>query len=215
MTHERHALLLRPLRVSRETLGRLETYEALLRKWQKVINLVGPSTLDEVWERHFRDSLQLIELAPGARRWVDIGSGAGFPGLVIAAALADSPEASVTLLESDSRKCAFLRDVARQIGARVHIENKRAESVLPSLSRIDAVTARAVAPLNKLVEMTRPLLRAGATALFPKGRGYETELTQLSLPSTLKITTAPSLTDSRAAVIIIRDPSFRTPLPSD
>lgn len=206
--------LLAPIHVSRETLRRLETYETLLLKWQKVINLVGPSTLNSVWVRHFRDSLQLLQLLPAARRWVDIGSGGGFPGLVIAAALADDPDASITLVESDSRKCAFLREVAREIGASIRIENKRAENIVSSLSQVDAVTARALAPLDKLVEIVRPLLDAGATALFPKGRGYEVELTHLSLPSTLNIQAAPSLTDPEAAVIIIRGPSPRTPLPS-
>ena len=119
--------------VSRETIARLATYEALLRQWQKAVNLVAPSTLDAVWHRHFADSAQLLSLAPTARTWVDLGSGAGFPGLVVAILLASSPSphassawgegigaeppaARVTLIESNARKCAFLREVVRQTG---------------------------------------------------------------------------------------------------
>jgi 16S rRNA (guanine527-N7)-methyltransferase len=205
---------LKPLSVSHETCRRLEAYEDLLQKWQKVKNLVSPSTLGEVWERHFRDSLQLLELYPAARRWVDIGAGAGFPGMVIAIALAEKANASVHLIESDNRKCAFLREVARATNAPAIIEYGRAEEVIGRMERVDAVTARAVAPLDKLVEMARPLIDSGATALFPKGRGYRDELTRLRLPSSFRTKIAPSLTDKDAAIIIItgsgRDPIFRT-----
>ena len=134
--------------VSRETIGRLETYERLLRQWQKAVNLVAPASLDAVWHRHFADSAQLLRLAPAeALHWIDLGSGAGFPGLVIAILLADrrrSPSppqagrgdqatATVTLIESDTRKAAFLREVARQTaipaGVAVDILSIRAESV--------------------------------------------------------------------------------------
>lgn len=204
-----------PLHVSRETYDRLRTYEALLRTWQRVKNLVSPTTLDNIWERHFRDSLQLLTLCPDAKRWVDIGSGAGFPGLVIAIALADDPDVSVRLIESDNRKCAFLREVARQTNAPAVVEHGRAENIIPALEKVDVVSARAVAPLHKLVEMAAPLLSAGATGLFPKGRDYRAELTRLSLTSRFKLEIAPSLTDDRAAIIIIRGPRLETvtPLP--
>jgi 16S rRNA (guanine527-N7)-methyltransferase len=198
--------LLLPLRVSRETCDRLRTYEVLLRRWQSVKNLVSPSTLSDVWERHFRDSLQLLTVCPNARTWVDIGSGAGFPGMVIAIALADLPSASIRLIESDNRKCAFLREVARETQAAALVEHARAEDVLPTLSGVEVVTARAVAPLEKLVEMAAPLIMNGAVGLFPKGRDYRAELTRLGSASNFKVETAPSLTDDRAAVIIIRAP---------
>lgn len=202
--------VLRPFRVSRETCDRLKTYEMLLRKWLTVKNLVSPSTLDSMWERHFRDSLQLRDICPAAKHWVDIGSGAGFPGLVIAIALAHVSDASVHLIESDNRKCAFLREVARETGAPAMVDYGRAENIVAGLAEVDVVTARAVAPLDKLVEMAWPLLEKGATGLFPKGRDYRTELTRLSLPSTFMADLAPSLTDDEAAIIVVRGPSSRT-----
>lgn len=190
--------------VSRETRERLEIYDTLLRKWQKIKNLVSPSTIDVVWQRHFRDSLQLLQLCPWAKRWVDIGSGAGFPGMVIAIALADVPDTSVTLIESDNRKCAFLREVARQTESPALIRYGRAEAIIPELYDVDVVTARAVAPLDKLVEIAKPALNAGAIGLFPKGQDYRSELTRLTLPANFKIEVASSVTDDRAAIIIIR-----------
>ena len=114
--------------VSRETLERLETYEALLKQWQKTINLVAPSTLSDIWHRHFADSAQLLALAPpGAERWLDLGSGAGFPGLVLAILLAERGHGRVTLIESDTRKAAFLGEVARRVGVAVDILGTRIE----------------------------------------------------------------------------------------
>lgn len=198
------------LNVSRETLERLETYERLLGQWQRVKNLVAPSTLSQIWQRHFADSLQLLAFAPLATRWVDIGSGAGFPGLVIAAALADKPGAVVHLVESDSRKCAFLREVARQLGAPAVIHNARAETTIAELDPVDVVTARAVAPLETLVRLARPLLDTGALGLFPKGRGYQSELTEFVLPEKFKLDIAPSLTENDAAIITIRGTGAKT-----
>ena len=204
---------LEPLGVSRETIARLKTYEALLKKWQHVKNLVSPTTLGCIWERHFQDSLQLLQLAPHAQKWADIGSGAGFPGMVIAIAKAGIPGFSVHLIESDHRKCAFLREVARQTGVAATVEHGRAENIISTFDGIDVVTARAVTSLNKLVEMASPLLAKGATGLFPKGRDYRAELTGIALPSNFTIETAPSLTDDRAAIIIIRGPQSRAPVP--
>lgn len=210
MDHPQGPDPLRGLDVSRETIERLKIYETLLRRWQHIKNLVAPSTLEHVWERHFRDSLQLISLAPGAKRWVDVGAGAGFPGLAIAVALADDPEVSVHLIEADNRKCAFLREVARQTNARAVIKHGRAEIIIPTLGKVDVVMARAVAPLDALVEMVAPLLSAGATGLFLKGRDYKAELTRLRLASSFHLQIAPSLTDERAAIIIIRGPRSKT-----
>ncbi len=206
MTRDSKAPATPTLNVSRETRERLKRYEELLRKWQHVKNLVSARTMDDIWTRHFIDSLQVLTLAPNTKRWADIGAGAGFPGLVIAIALADTPGVIVHLIEADNRKCAFLRDVIRATGAKACVEHGRAEAILPKLENIEVVTARAVAPLDKLVDMTRSLLEAGATALFPKGRDYRAELTRLSLPSNFQIETVPSLTDKDAAIVIIRSP---------
>ena len=190
--------------VSRETLERLSIYEALLKKWQNVKNLVSPSTLDDIWHRHFSDSLQLLRICPDARRWVDIGTGAGFPGMVIAIALGEIADSNVYLIESDNRKCAFLREVARETGAKVTVLYGRAEKILPTLEAVEVVTARAVTSLNKLVDMAMPLLEKGAVGLFPKGRDHLAELTQLHLPSNFTIETVPSLTGEQAAIVIVR-----------
>lgn len=158
--------------VSRETLDRLAAYEAVLRKWQPKINLVGPSTLPDLWRRHFLDSAQLLPLLPeGARVLVDLGSGAGFPGLVLA--ILGVPE--VHLIESDSRKAAFLREAARVAGAAVTVHNKRIEAVAGIAA--DVVTARALAPLSDLLNWSHPFLGSRGTALFLKGQTLDDELT--------------------------------------
>ncbi|KAA0682855.1 16S rRNA (guanine(527)-N(7))-methyltransferase RsmG [Roseomonas genomospecies 6] len=162
--------------VSRETLDRLAAYEATLRKWQPKINLVGPSTLPDAWRRHFLDSAQLLPLLPdGVRVLVDLGSGAGFPGLVLA--IMGVPE--VHLVESDSRKCAFLREAARAAGASVTVHNKRIEAVASIATAIaaDVVTARALAPLNDLLGWAHPFIQDRGVALFPKGQNVADELT--------------------------------------
>lgn len=163
--------------VSHETLARLDTFVALLHRWQGVKNLVGPATLDAVWERHVADSLQLAAHAPRTGLWVDFGSGAGFPGLVLAILAAETPDMRVTLVESNARKCAFLREVARATGARAEIRDGRIEVVAAALSGAVAVTARAVASLDTLLDWAKPLLTAGTVGLFPKGRDVEAELT--------------------------------------
>jgi 16S rRNA (guanine527-N7)-methyltransferase len=168
--------------VSEQTLARLERYESLLRQWQRAVNLVAASTLDAVWKRHFADSAQLLALAPGARRWLDLGSGAGFPGLVLAILLAAEgedlaapgapPPPHVSLIESDTRKCAFLREVARQTGIAVDILSTRIENAATQ-SRVqppEVVTARALAPLDKLFPLAAPLFSARTIGLFLKGR---------------------------------------------
>lgn len=158
--------------VSRETLDRLAAYEATLRKWQPKINLVGPSTLPDAWRRHFLDSAQLLPLLPeGTRVLVDLGSGAGFPGLVLA--ILGVPE--VHLIESDSRKCAFLREAARAADARVTVHNKRIEAAPPIVA--DVVTARALAPLNDLLGWAHPFIGNRGVAVFPKGQNVADELT--------------------------------------
>ncbi len=158
--------------VSRETLDRLAAYEATLRKWQPKINLVGSSTLPDSWRRHFLDSAQLFPLIPeSARVLVDLGSGAGFPGLVLA--IMGVPE--VHMIESDARKCAFLREAARAADTRVTVHNKRIEAVPPIAA--DVVSARALAPLSDLLSWAHPFIGNRGVGIFPKGQNVEEELT--------------------------------------
>jgi 16S rRNA (guanine527-N7)-methyltransferase len=196
--------------VSRETLDRLITYEKLLRQWQKAINLVAPSTLDAIWHRHFADSAQLLPLAPPhLRSWVDLGSGAGFPGLVIAILLADAAQepARVTLIESDARKCAFLREVARQTGIAVDILSTRVESAAThvNLPLPDVVSARALAPLDKLLQLAAPLFTPLTVGLFLKGKGAEQELAVAEKAWKFKVELVPSRTEKDARIVVIRN----------
>jgi len=250
--------------VSRETIERLATYEKLLRQWQKAVNLVAPSTLDAIWHRHFADSAQLLPLAPpGPRHWIDLGSGAGFPGLVVAILLAgtaatptpplpgsvSSPPAGegqgggdsrtskvgipsthdpsppgggepsavlashITLIESDARKAAFLREVVRQTGlsagisgaVAVDVLSIRAESVRikvnVSLPRV--ICARALAPLDKLLGLAAPLSPPGTTGLMCKGRGVAEELQAAEKTWKFDVELVPSVTDRDGRIAVI------------
>lgn len=165
--------------VSRETEARLDRYIELLLLWQAKTNLIAPSTLPQIWTRHVADSLQLLALAPDAKRWVDFGSGGGFPGVVLACALADRPGASVHLVERNGKKAAFLREAVRVTGATAVVYPEDIVDYVDSVSApVDCVTARAVAPLHSLLELAEPLLTAGAKGLFLKGQDVESELTE-------------------------------------
>ena len=169
LTDDRRAAL-RLASVSRETEDRLAIFVALLDRWRHKTNLISASTFPSVWTRHIADSAQLLALAPEAKRWVDMGSGAGFPGLVIAIQLASVPGAVVHCIESDQRKCAFLREAARATGAAAAIHCQRVEAIAPeSLGPVDAVTARAFAPLPLTLKLARPWIERGAIAVFPRG----------------------------------------------
>ncbi len=186
--------------VSRETLDRLTAYEATLRKWQPKINLVGPSTLPDAWRRHFFDSAQLFPLLPeSVRVLVDLGSGAGFPGLVLS--IMGVPE--VHLVESDSRKCAFLREAARAAGASVTVHNKRIEAVAPIAAAIgaDVVTARALAPLNDLLGWAYPFIQDRGAALFPKGQNVADELTDTTKYWKMRVERFDSRTDPTGTIL--------------
>lgn len=191
--------------VSRETWARLETLVALLLKWQKTINLVAPKTVPEVWTRHVADSLQVAALIPpDARIVVDLGSGGGFPGLVIAAVLKDRDGAEIHLIESDQRKSAFLREAARAMAVRAKVHNARIESALSDWPPgADVVTARALAPLKDLIGLAAPLLKAGTPGIFPKGRESLEELAQAEAVWTLDARLVPSLTDPEARVVVV------------
>jgi 16S rRNA (guanine527-N7)-methyltransferase len=171
------ALALTP--VSRETEARLDRYVDLLVEWQAKTNLISPSTLPQLWTRHIADSLQLLDLAPSAKHWLDFGSGGGFPGVVLACALADREGASVQLVERNAKKAAFLREALRITGAAGSVILADIGDYVDSLSApIDCVTARAVAPLHMLLNFTEPLMKRGARALFLKGQDVESELTE-------------------------------------
>lgn len=192
--------------VSRETLRRLDIIADLLRKWQKTINLVAPATLPDVWSRHIADSLQLINHVPAdAARWVDLGSGGGFPGLVVAAALAERPGAEIHLVESDTRKSAFLREAARAAELPASVHAQRIEQVSQALAPgTQVVSARALAPLPKLLELAEPFLAAGALGVFPKGRDAERELTEARKGWTLDCDLRASVSDREAQVLLVR-----------
>ncbi len=193
--------------VSRETEARLDRFVALLLQWQQHTNLIAASTEPLIWTRHIADSLQLLDLAPDAKIWIDLGSGAGFPGLVIACALADTPGVHVHLVESIGKKAAFLREAARVCGAPAIIHAERiADFLKHAPPRIDAVTARALAPLNKLLGEASPLLKKGTIGLFPKGQDVATELTEAAKCWKIQMSLVPSRTDPKAKIVVARNP---------
>jgi 16S rRNA (guanine527-N7)-methyltransferase len=197
------ALALAP--VSRETVDRLDCFVALPLKWQRATNLIGASSIRRLWTRHVADSLQLLPLAPHARIWMDLGSGAGFPGLVLGCALADTPGAMAHLVESNAKKAAFLREAARTSGAAATVHHARAEDLVPAWnSAVDVVTARALAPLRLLVGLAAPLVKRGAKALLLKGRDVEAELTDATKCWNIEAVILPSRTDSQGRIVEIR-----------
>jgi 16S rRNA (guanine527-N7)-methyltransferase len=199
--------------VSRETFQRLEVIASQLTKWQARINLVSPGTVSSLWKRHIADSLQLATLAPNALRWIDLGSGGGFPGLVVAAAFADKPGFRMSLVESNGKKCAFLRETARLAGLPVEVLQGRIEDVVSKLpDRFDVVSARALAPLNILLELAEPLITNGATGLFPKGQDVDDELLTATISWNLDADLIHSQTEAAAAIVMVRSASRKTSL---
>jgi 16S rRNA (guanine527-N7)-methyltransferase len=186
--------------VSRETTRALDLYVEQLARWQTVKNLVGPSTLSEVWSRHVADALQLLSLAPDAKTWLDLGSGAGIPGLILAIA-GKERGIGVTLVESNARKCAFLTEAARLTGAPAQVRNARIETVIGGFTGTDVVCARALAALDQLLDWTAPVLKTGTTGLFPKGRDVQSELTRAAERWTFHHDLVPSRTDPDARIV--------------
>jgi 16S rRNA (guanine527-N7)-methyltransferase len=191
--------------VSRETLARLDRFVALLLDWRQKANLISANTVPLIWTRHVADSLQLLEHALDARIWIDLGSGAGFPGMVIACALADVPGAKVHLVESTGKKTAFLQEAARITGAPVVVHTERIEKFVTVFDgRADVVTARALSPMKNLLDQSFILLKTGALGLFPKGRGVDAELTEANKYWNINFNLAPSKTDSSGRIVIVR-----------
>ena len=196
------ALALTP--VSRETLDRLDRFVAVLLDWQHRMNLIASSTEPKLWTRHIADSLQLLALAPQARIWVDLGTGAGFPGVVLACALADVAGAQVHLVERSTKKAAFLREAVHATGAPAEVHAVRLEDFVENLAvPVDVVTARALAPLAALLAGTYPLLKTGTLGLFPKGQDVDAELTEAAKCWSIQSSLAPSLTDPRAKIVCV------------
>lgn len=184
--------------IPHETEIKLKIYADLLLKWQKKINLVSQSTLGDIWNRHFLDSAQLMQFIAPNQKIVDLGSGAGFPGLVLAIL-----GCHVTLIESDQRKCAFLAEVARETGITITLENSRIENVPPQ--PCDFVTARALASLHELLGYSEPYLRMGAKCLFLKGDNLLNELTFTERLWHMQYQRHESLTDPKASVLLITE----------
>ena len=191
--------------VSRETEARFEAYIDHLIRWQKIKNLVGPKTLSEVWTRHIADSAQLARFVDDdARYLVDLGSGAGFPGLVLACIFAERPGFEVHLVESNGRKAAFLREVSRALKLPVHVHDERIEEALETLSfRIDVLTARALAPLSELFTMYGSLPQQPRKALFLKGQDIDSELTEAAKYWNIDYEIHPSLTNSEGRILVV------------
>lgn len=186
--------------VADATLEKLKAYADLLVKWQAKINLVGPDTLPDLWSRHMLDSAQLAPLiAPGAKV-ADFGSGAGFPGLVLAILL--GADAEVHLVESDTRKCVFLREVNRATGAGAHIHNVRIEK-LPPLNA-DVATSRALASLDKLLEFAEIHLLSTGKCLYPKGKRWAEELTAAEKAWKMQVTEHPSRTEAAGRILELK-----------
>jgi 16S rRNA (guanine527-N7)-methyltransferase len=202
---ENRRAALRLVPVSRETGDRLAAYVDLLARWRKTTNLIAESTFASVWIRHIADSAQLLALAPQARRWIDMGSGAGFPGLVIAIQLADVAGAAVHLIESDQRKCAFLREAVRITGAAASVHSQRVEAVEhASFGPVDAVTARAFAPLPLTLKLARPWIDRGAVGVFPRGESARDQVAALPEAASYDIEVLPSVIDARSAILRVR-----------
>lgn len=191
--------------VSRETIERLDVYEALLKKWNPKINLVSRTTLAEIWHRHFADSAQIYQhIGANAKKWLDFGSGAGFPGLVAAViAQEKDPDMGFTFVESDHRKAAFLLTVSNTLGLNAAVITERIEAI--AAQNADVISARAVAALDQLLLWAGPHAHKSTVLLFPKGNSYESELTAARKHWHIEAEVIPSMTDSSSVILRIED----------
>ncbi len=162
------------------SMEQLRSYVQLLDKWRKVTNLISDRSFAEIWSRHIEDSVHLQHVRPSARRWLDIGSGAGFPGIVLGILLAEHKDAQIHCVEIDSRKCAFLRAAAAELIIPVKVHNMRAENISTlQTGQIDAVTARAFSTINDILQLTHRYLSNGAVAVLPRGKTWTHEVETL------------------------------------
>ncbi|HEY1614328.1 MAG TPA: 16S rRNA (guanine(527)-N(7))-methyltransferase RsmG [Rhizomicrobium sp.] len=189
--------------VSRETLARLKLYVSLLEEWNRLHNLVSAASLAEVWQRHVWDSAQLAPFVPAtAASLVDLGSGAGFPGLVLAL-LCDRPGFRVVLYESIAKKCTFLSEAARRLGLAVEIRNARAEDSPREI--FDVITARACAPLPRLLSYATPFLAPASLCLFLKGQSVGSELTEAHKSWRMRVTEYPSRSHPSGTILVLEE----------
>jgi len=197
--------------VSAAIIAKLERYAELLRQWQGAVNLVAASSLDDVWHRHFADSAQLLALAPDAKSWADLGSGAGFPGLVIAIMVSERPGVKVELIEAQQRKCAFLAEVARATDTPVEIHQVRVETkgIANKVRPVEIVTSRALAPLDKLLALAAPWFGPQTRGLFLKGERVQEEIEAAQRRWTFHVKLAKSQTDRNGRIVEIRAPQLR------
>jgi 16S rRNA (guanine527-N7)-methyltransferase len=209
MIEARNIERLRALRlvpVSYETAERFDIFVDLLARWQSKSNLISEATFPSVWVRHIADSAQLLLVAPGAIRWIDMGSGAGFPGIVLAMQLAEVDDAVVHCVESDQRKCAFLREAARATCAPALVHSARIQSINSSvLGIVDGITARAFAPLSITLDMARSWLAASAVGVFPRGASVIHQLAGLHPPHPdYEFDIVSSVVNATAAILRVR-----------
>ncbi len=195
------SLAVRGAPVSRETLERLDIYQELLKKWSPKINLLSKGSLADLWDRHIVDSAQLYDHAPEEfRHWLDLGSGGGLPGVVIAIIAAErNPKAKITMVESDQRKSTFLRTAVRETGVEASVRTQRIED-RPGLDA-DVISARALASLMDLIDLSRPHLADGGVCLFPKGRSYADEVSDAQARCQFELDVIPSITDADARIL--------------
>lgn len=198
--------------VSRETFDGLEAFESMFRTWAGRINLTAPSTLDDIWDRHILDSAQLAPLAPAALRWLDLGSGGGFPGLVLAFLLKERPGGQIDLVESNRKKAGFLQAVTGQFSLPARVHARRIDEEIKDLGQPEIVTARALAPLPLLLDLAFPWLATGARGLLHKGRDYGREIQESSLLWQYDLVEHRSKVDADSVILEIANLERRQPL---
>jgi len=201
MIGQEQAVFSRKLDVSRETLDLFRTYEQMLRRWNNKINLVSRDSMEQLWDRHFLDSAQLWELSPKRGLWLDLGSGGGFPGVVIAIMSRDRENLRVVLVESDQRKAAFLRAALREMQLDARVIAERIERL--EAQDADVLSARALAPLSKLLEFAQRHRRSDGVALFPKGERVDAEIADALENWRFDCQKHPSITDARSTVLSV------------
>lgn len=193
------------INVSRETFERLQLFAALTKKWNPSINLIARSTLNDLWQRHIIDSAQIYQYAGDhPQHWVDIGSGGGFPGIVVAAIAKElSPQTAFTLIESDQRKATFLRTAARELDLTITVLADRVELVPPQAA--DVISARALSALDALLPLISRHLTPNAVAIFPKGKTYEHEIKKARQNWRFELDAHPSMTEPDARILVLKD----------